>query len=297
MDLQAAREEFLEYLKSERRYSPRTILSYGRDLEAFFNFLKECGSLPALDQVTREMLRAFLADSVAEKDHDPRTVARQASALRSFFSFHFRRRNISSSPADSLVTPKRGKPLPTVLTLKEVEAILDVPDLTTLEGLRDRAIMELFYSTGLRVSELVNLKHNMLDMDENVARVVGKGNKTRYVMLGDIAKKTLLAYFAHPEYGGSGSGEPCFPGMKGKPLTVRTIQRMINDRAASAGIDKHVTPHVFRHSFATHLLDNGADLRSVQMMLGHASIGTTQIYTHVTIERLKAVYDKTHPRK
>lgn len=297
MDLFAARDEFLEYLRSERRYSPRTIQSYGRDLDAFFAFLKECGSLPQLDQVTRENLRAFLADSVAEKDHDPRTVARQASALRSFFAFHFRRRNVASSPADSLVTPKRGKPLPTVLTLKEVESILTVPDPATLEGLRDRAIMELFYSTGLRVSELVGLKHNMLDMDENVARVVGKGSKTRYVMLGEIAKKTLSAYFSHPEYGSSGSGDPCFPGPTGKPLTARTIQRMINDRAASAGIDKHVTPHVFRHSFATHLLDNGADLRSVQMMLGHASIGTTQIYTHVTIERLKAVYDKTHPRK
>ncbi|MBR5902118.1 site-specific integrase, partial [bacterium] len=116
MDLFAARDEFLEYLRSERRYSPRTIQSYGRDLDAFFAFLKECGSLPQLDQVTRENLRAFLADSVAEKDHDPRTVARQASALRSFFAFHFRRRNVASSPADSLVTPKRSKPLPTVLT-------------------------------------------------------------------------------------------------------------------------------------------------------------------------------------
>ena len=253
--------------------------------------------MPELKDVTREMLRAFLADSVSEKNHDPRTVSRQASCLRSFFSYHFRRRNIAASPANSLTTPKRGKPLPTVLTLREVEAILSVPDLSTLDGLRDRAIMELFYSTGLRLSELVNLKHHMLDMEENVARVVGKGSKTRYVMLGEIAKKALQSYFSHPEYASSGSNDPCFPGMKGKPLAPRTIERLINNYAASAGVFKHVTPHVFRHSFATHLLDNGADLRSVQMMLGHASIGTTQIYTHVTIERLKAVYDKTHPRK
>lgn len=297
MELSAARDEFLEYLKSERRYSPRTIQSYGRDLEAFFDFLKECGSLPQLDQVTRETLRAFLADSVSEKEHDPRTVARQASCLRSFFAYHFRRRNISSSPADSLTTPKRGKPLPTVLTLKEVESILDAPDKSTLNGLRDAAIMELFYSTGLRLSELTGLRHNMLDFQESVARVVGKGSKTRYVMLGEIAQKALRAYFSHPEYCSSGHNDFCFPGEKGKSLSNRTIQRMISSYAAAAGVDKHVTPHVFRHSFATHLLDNGADLRSVQTMLGHASIGTTQIYTHVTIERLKEVYDKTHPRK
>ena len=171
MDLQAAREDFLEYLKSERRYSPRTLENYKRDLKAFFSFLEECGSLPELKDVTREMLRAFLADSVSEKNHDPRTVSRQASCLRSFFSYHFRRRNIAASPANSLTTPKRGKPLPTVLTLREVEAILSVPDLSTLDGLRDRAIMELFYSTGLRLSELVNLKHHMLDMEENVASI------------------------------------------------------------------------------------------------------------------------------
>lgn len=296
MELSAAIEQFLEYLKSERRYSPRTIVSYKRDLDGFVAFLNECGKLPSLEDIQREDLRAFLSDSVAEKDHDPKTVARQASAIRSFFGFHFRRRNIKASPATSLTTPKRGKPLPTVLTLKEVETILSMPNQETLEGLRDEAIMELFYSTGLRLSELVNLTHGMLDMDEHAARVVGKGNKTRYVLLGELAMRALNNYFNNPEYPSRGHNSPCFPGPKGK-LSPRTIERLIANYAAMAGIDKHVTPHVFRHSFATHLLDNGADLRSVQTMLGHASIGTTQIYTHVTIERLKEVYDKAHPRK
>jgi len=296
MELSAAIEQFLEYLKSERRYSPRTIISYKRDLDGFVAFLNECGKLPALEDIQREDLRAFLSDSVAEKDHDPKTVARQASAIRSFFGFHFRRRNIKASPANSLTTPKRGKPLPTVLTLKEVEEILSMPNQETLEGKRDVAIMELFYSTGLRLSELVNLTHGMLDLNEHAARVVGKGNKTRYVMLGDMAMRALNNYFSSPEYPSRGNNSPCFPGPKGK-LSPRTIERLIANYAVSAGIDKHVTPHVFRHSFATHLLDNGADLRSVQTMLGHASIGTTQIYTHVTIERLKEVYDKSHPRK
>ena len=296
MELTAAYEQFLEYLKSERRYSPKTIESYKRDLTELHAFFEQCGKVPALEDVTREDLRAFLASSYSDDDHDPRTVARQASALRSFFRFHFRRRNVSSSPADSLTTPKRGKPLPTVLTLKEVEAILAAPNLETLEGQRDNAIMELFYSTGLRVSELVNLTHEMIDFNESAARVTGKGNKTRYVLLGELAVKALKRYFGNPEYGAHGRSEPCFFSKKGR-LTQRSIQRLISNYANLAGVDKHVTPHVFRHSFATHLLDNGADLRSVQTMLGHASIGTTQIYTHVTIERLKEVYEKSHPRK
>ena len=298
MEFSVALEQFKDYLKNERRYSENTVEAYARDLLAFYSFLETCGSVPTLENITREDIRAFLADSVSEYSHNPRTVSRQASALRSFFGFHFRRKNLTSSPAVRLTTPKRGKPLPTVLTLEEVERIIAVPDHETLQGLRDAAIMELFYSTGLRLSELINLKHEMLDFKERVARVIGKGRKTRYVMLGDLAVHALEAYFGHPEYGSHGLKNYCFPGKKsGRPLDTSTIQNMIATRAEQANIDKRVTPHVFRHSFATHLLDNGADLRSVQTMLGHASIGTTQIYTHVTLDRLKKAYEKAHPRK
>lgn len=301
MDFSAALERFLDYLKNERRYSPRTCEAYRRDLLAFSDFTALCRRSKSelqLEDVAREDIRAFLAESVMKSHHSPRTVSRQASALRSFFSYHFRRRNIKDSPAVRLTTPKIGKPLPRVLTLEEVERIIAAPDQSTLQGLRDSAIMELFYSTGLRLSELLTLTHSMIDWKEGVARVTGKGQKTRFVMLGDLARAALERYFSHPEYGSRGLHDLCFPGEKsGRPLDTSTVQKMILVHAATAGIDKRVTPHVFRHSFATHLLDNGADLRSVQVMLGHASIGTTQIYTHVTIDRLKKAYDEAHPRK
>jgi integrase/recombinase XerC len=225
-----------------------------------------------------------------------RTVARRLSALRSFFAYLYRQGTIDESPAQAITAPKLEKSLPKFLTLDEISRLLDVPDTDTLLGKRNRAILEVLYSTGIRVSELAALTHGQIEWRQGVVRVIGKGNKERIVMLGGPAQAALKAYVRDPGYHGRDSKDHIFRSRFGEPLKAKGIQEMVDRSARAAGLQQRVTPHVLRHSFATHMLDAGADLRSVQEMLGHVSLSTTQIYTHITPERLKKAYDKAHPR-
>jgi integrase/recombinase XerC len=289
---------FLTYLDHEKQYSAHTCGNYERDLRQFKTFLDLCSPRFAdhVEAVTKAEIRDFLARLMVD-NASRRTISRKLSTIRSFFKFLYRREYISELPSDGITAPKLNKQLPKFLTIEEIENLLNIPDTATLKGIRDKAIIEMLYSTGMRISELVELTHKQIQWREGYVRVIGKGKKERLVMLGAPALDALNAYVKHPEYKGRGQNAPVFKNRFGDKLGPVSIQRMINKSSKAAGISRKVTPHVLRHSFATHMLDAGADLRSVQKMLGHVSLSTTQIYTHTTPERLKRVYDKTHPRK
>lgn len=289
---------FLTYLDHEKQYSAHTCRNYKRDLRQFESFLDLCSPRFAdhVETVTKAEIRDFLARLMAD-DASRRTISRKLSTIRSFFKFLYRREYILELPSDGITAPKLNKQLPKFLTVEEIENLLNIPDTTKIKGIRDKAIIEMLYSTGMRISELVELTHKQIQWREGYVRVIGKGKKERLVMLGAPALDALNTYVNHPEYQGRGQNDPVFKNRFGDRLGPVSIQRMINKSSKAAGISRKVTPHVLRHSFATHMLDAGADLRSVQKMLGHVSLSTTQIYTHTTPERLKRVYDKAHPRK
>jgi integrase/recombinase XerC len=297
MTFEQAVEEFIRYLESVKRYSAHTCSNYQRDLAQFGEFLGQ--RMPArLEQVAeieprdiREFLSQLVVSGLAR-----RTIARRLAALRSFFGYLYRQGLIAQSPAQAISAPKLERTLPEFLTVAEVTRLLEMPDTDTLLGRRDRAILEALYSTGMRVSELTALTHGQVEWREGVVRVIGKGNKERLVMLGGPAQEALRAYVHDPGYRGHGEQERIFRGRLSRPLMPGGVQDMVGRMARAAGLQRKVTPHVLRHSFATHMLDAGADLRSVQELLGHASLSTTQIYTHITPARLKKAYDKAHPR-
>lgn len=298
MTFDEARQYFLRYLTHEKHYSAHTVSNYARDLAQFAEYLARSNPrlVQSADAVTSLEIRDFLSASMLA-GAARRTLARRLSTLRSFYKCLYRRQLIPTLPTAGLRAPKLHRPLPSFLTIEEIERLLGVHDVTTLKGLRDRAIVEVLYSTGLRVSELSSLTHKQINVRDGVVRVVGKGRKERLVMLGRHAIAALQAYRGHPQYRGRAPDDVVFKNRFGRRLSVVSIQKMINRAALLAGIAHTVTPHTLRHSFATHLLDAGADLRSVQELLGHASLSTTQIYTHITPERLKRVYESAHPRK
>jgi len=298
MTFSAAQKKFLNYLLHEKQYSGHTYTNYERDLKQFRGFLELINNIFLTDikNIAASEVRDFLSQ-VLVSGAARRSVARKLSSLKSFFKYLYRQGIIDRVPTDGLSAPKLSKPLPKFLTVSEIEKLLDVPDTNTTKGKRDCAIIEVLYSAGMRISELVNLKHSQLQMDEEIIRVIGKGNKERMVLLGKPAKKALLNYFDDANYIGKEKDSPVFRNKFGNKLGALSIQRMINKSAKLAGIPTTVTPHVLRHSFATHMLDAGADLRCVQELLGHVSLSTTQIYTHITPERLKKAYEKAHPRK
>ncbi|MCX7848439.1 MAG: tyrosine recombinase XerC [bacterium] len=291
-------EQFREYLRHQKRYSAHTVASYGRDLEQFGAYLEQCHPrlVASVAAVTGLEIRDFLSAGMLQ-GAARRTVARRLSTLRSFYKWLYRQGVINVLPTAGLRAPKLDRPLPTFLTVQEVERLLSVHDGTKVQGLRDRAIIEVLYSTGLRVSELATLRHGQINLREGVIRVIGKGKKERLVMLGEPAIVALQAYCAHPKYGGREPEGYVFKNRFGRRLSVVSIETIVRKAGVLAGIPHRVTPHTLRHSFATHLLDAGADLRTVQELLGHASLATTQIYTHITPERLKRVYEVAHPRK
>ena len=298
MTFSAAKKKFLNYLLHEKQYSGHTYTNYERDLNQFRDFLELINNifLADLKNIAESEVRDFLAQ-VLISGAARRSVARKLSSIRSFFKYLYRQGIIDRTPTDGLTAPKLNKPLPKFLTIKEVERLLEIPDTSTPNGKRDCAIIEVLYSTGMRISELVNLKHSQIHWNEEVIRVMGKGNKERMVLIGGIAKNALQKYIDNPTYIGKNQDSPVFRNKFGNKLGALSIQRMINNSAKLAGIPSNVTPHVLRHSFATHMLDAGADLRCVQELLGHVSLSTTQIYTHITPERLKKAYEKAHPRK
>lgn len=280
-------ERFLSYLGEERNYSAHTIRGYRVDLSQFLDLLKDRGK--GLETVTRSDVRDFLG-ALLRYGYDPRSAGRKLSAVKSFYRFLCRQGVIRVTPARDVRTPRAGRRLPQFLTQSEVEAALMIEGDDPISR-RDRAILEVLYGEGLRASELVGLNLSDIDMEEGTVRVRGKGRKERILPLGRMARFALEEYLA-----GRREGEAVFVNRRGQRLTVRSIQRIVRRRLLQVAHAAGTNPHILRHSFATHLLERGADLRAVQELLGHSSLSTTQIYTHTTPEFIKRVYEKAHPR-
>jgi integrase/recombinase XerD len=296
-------ERFLDHLSVERGLSGNTIEAYRRDLTRYVEFLRQNGRRnPAL--AGEPEIAAFIQD-LAESEYEPgkpyrpASVARSLAAVRSFHKFLVREGDASADPAEGVSRPKVPRNLPRPLTVDEVAALVGAPgDDGKPATLRDRAILETLYGAGLRISELVGLDVDDIDLDEGSVRAIGKGSKQRVVPLGRYATRAVQAYLVRgrPSLAGSRSGGALFLNQRGGRLTRQGTTNIIKAQARRAGIRKRVTPHMLRHSFATHLLEGGADVRVVQELLGHASVATTQIYTLVTKDRLREVYFDAHPR-
>lgn len=288
---------FLRYLGAERSASPHTLANYGREVREFLAFLARQG-IGTCSQVDRDVLRSYLA-WLGAQGYARGSVARRVAEVRSFGNYLRREGWLAGSPFLWLRAPKQGRRLPDVLSVEETVALLSQPDLRTPQGLRDRTILEVLYAGGLRVSELVGLDLADIDLHRGEVRVLGKGDKERIALLGEPALRWLRAYLAEgrPKLGRAASAGPAvFVNRRGGRLTARSVQTLLQRYSVRAGIDKHITPHVLRHTFATHLLDGGADLRVVQELLGHAQLSTTQVYTHVSRSQVRAVYLRAHPR-
>lgn len=286
---------FVDYLRTEKGLSRNTLESYGRDLDHYQQYLRQAGQ--NLATVSRGTVVAYLM-WLQKQGRATATVARRLAALRAFYQFMLRENYISSDPTANLESPKLERKLPRVLTVKEVELLLQQPDLHLPAGLRDRAMLEVLYATGIRVSELVNLRMEDVNLEMGYLRCLGKGDKERIIPLGRMAVRAVRDYLLHarPRLLAQPQERTLFLNHQGGKLTRQGFWKIVKRYARAARIEKDITPHTLRHSFATHLLENGADLRSVQEMLGHADISTTQIYTHVTKGGLKEVYARAHPR-
>ncbi len=291
-------DQYLSVLALEKGYSEKTIEAYAGDLNDFLNFVEKRG-LSSLDEIKAPHVLLYLSD-LRKRGFSAETVARKLSALRGFFRYLALEHGLSENPLALIEGPKLSRKLPVVLSAEEVERILEAPDLTTPIGLRDKAMLELLYASGLRVSELVGLKIYELNLEVGFVRVRGKGDKERLVPIGELAQEALKVYLerGRPKLLGKRLDEPhLFLNRLGRPLSRQRFWQIIKTYATKAGLEAtEITPHVLRHSFATHLLERGADLRTVQMMLGHANLATTQIYTHVQAETLRRVHQKYHPR-
>jgi integrase/recombinase XerD len=288
--------EFITYLSVERGLAKNTLESYGRDLRQYYSYL-DIGKIDAVKQVSRATILTYL-EQLQSKGRAVSTISRNLAAIKSFYQFLVRERYLDKDPAANLESPKLEKKLPRILTIPEVEELLKQPNSFLPTGMRDKAMLELLYATGIRVSELISLNVSDVNLEMGYIKCYGKGSKERIVPLGSIAAKCVQEYVSR------GRGKlvrtydeaALFVNHHGNRLTRQGFWKIIKKYAHEACIMKDITPHTLRHSFATHLLENGADLRSVQEMLGHADISTTQIYTQVTKNRLKEVYEKAHPR-
>ncbi|MDL1965096.1 MAG: site-specific tyrosine recombinase XerD [Candidatus Desulfofervidus auxilii] len=288
-------DEFYQFLILERGLSQNTVVAYASDLNKFQDYLRQKGIEDFTKVQTRE-IEGFI-HWLTQKKLSPRSRARVLATIKTFFRFLILSQRLETSPAVLIETPRFPKKLPQVLSLEEVERLLEQPDTTHPRGLRDKAMLELLYATGLRVSELVRLKLNQLNLEVGYISVVGKGAKERLVPVGRQAQQALTQYLKHGRSALLKTPSPyLFIGYRGRPLTRQGFWEIIKKYAIKSGINKPISPHTLRHSFATHILERGADLRSVQTMLGHSSITTTQIYTHVTETRIKELYVRFHPR-
>ncbi|WP_146577393.1 tyrosine recombinase XerC [Neorhodopirellula pilleata] len=290
---------FLRYMATERNASDLTIKAYREDLFGFTAWIQEGGGPTSTEALTPTHLRQFQA-ALQQADYARSTISRKLASLRSFFKFAMRDGVASTNPAKPLRNPRQSRKLPHVLSNDEVGRLLVAPPAHDVAGLRDRAILETMYSSGLRVSELVGLRDGDLDFGQGITRVRGKGRKERISPLGSYAIEAIRAYAARrcrsTEAEKLGQAAPVFVNRFGNILTTRSVGRMLDKYIAETGLDSRTSPHTLRHSFATHLLDRGADIRSVQELLGHKSLTTTQIYTHVSATNLRTIYEKAHPR-
>ncbi|QTJ37192.1 site-specific tyrosine recombinase XerD [Dolosigranulum pigrum] len=295
---QEALAEYIIYLKIERGLSANTVTSYKRDIEKYLTFLME-KKITQLDEVSRFEILDFL-QTLRQSGAADNSIIRMVSSLRKFHQYLKRESIVSDDPMQLIDTPKKASTLPKAISPQAIEQLLEAPDTTTPLGVRDRTILELMYATGLRISELVNLKLSDMHLTMGFIQTMGKGEKERIIPLGEIASQWLDHYLdgarVYLQDQSAETSEYVFLNSRGKGLSRQGVWKKVKQLALEAGIDQNVTPHTLRHSFATHLLENGADLRMVQELLGHADISTTQIYTHITKTRLKQVYSDYHPR-
>ena len=291
--------EFKSHLKDEKNYSNHTILSYETDLWQFYRYLISLNKTNSIHDINHYTIRKYIV-YLKENNFSRKSIARKISTLRSFFKYLLKERTILSNPSLNLITPKIDKKLPGFLYVQENNQLIDSINIRTSKGKRDKAILEILYGTGMRVSELTNLDMNDIDFDEKMVRVFGKGSKERILPLNQHCIEALDNYLSVRKSfylkGKKINRNILFLNRFGNRLTARSICRIINQCLMNSGLDKKISPHVLRHTFASHLLGGGADLRSVQELLGHESLSTTQIYTHITKERLKSIYQKSHPR-
>lgn len=299
-------DSFIDYLKSQKGYSDHTAKNYHLDLRHFLSFLAEKQGFTGKEEIAEtlecidfQVIREYLGRLYGR--YKRTTIARKLSAVRSFFYFLERKGLVKGNPAADISTPKQGKYIPSYLPVDEMFRLLEGPNREKPLGLRDLAILEVLYSCGIRVSELSGLNVSSIDFGERLVRVVGKGNKERIVPIGRKALTAVEDYIEatlplRKKAQGEVQDAPLFMNFRGGRLTTRSIGRIVKKYATRCGLMTEVTPHSLRHTFATHLLDGGADLRSVQELLGHVSLSTTQKYTHVSLERLMKVYDDAHPR-
>jgi len=292
---------FYNYLKKERGFSYHTITAYRNDLTRFFTSLPK--SLVEFSQIDREMIYDFLSDEF-DKDYKAKTIARRLASIKSLFKYLISSEQISNNPSINIKTPKVVKKLPNFVDIKVIDKLMNIPNTKTDKGLRDRAILELFYSTGIRLSELTNLDFSSITINKNkngkenyIIRVLGKGSKERIIPFGNEAKNWIDKYLKtrgftlHLGLGNS----PLFANSKEQPVAYSTIKRRIRNYIKLVAEGEGLGPHILRHSFATHMIDRGADIRSVQELLGHSSLSSTQIYTHIKPERMKKIHAQAHP--
>jgi len=288
--------DFINYLTVEKGLAYNTLKSYAADLNDFLLFLQKKG-VNSWEEVNGEVILIYLAKLRKNKVASA-TLSRRISSLRSFFQFLTAEKRVNINPVANLKTPKTEKKLPQVLSLQEIDILLSQPDLSKPQGLRDKAILEVLYSTGLRISELTLLNLDSINLEDGYLRCFGKGSRERILPLGELACQALKDYLEKGRHKllKNAREEALFINRQGKRLTRQGCWKIIKFYAKKAGFTKDITPHTLRHSFATHLLENGADLRVVQELLGHLDITTTQLYTHLTTKHLREVYDKAHPR-
>lgn len=282
--------KYLTHIEHDKNFSLQTLRAYQNDLHQYLSFLHTEGCND-FGKATRLVLRKFLA-FLKGQSYSKTTIARKLVSIRSLYKFLCREGILECNPVENVRTPKQDRKLPKFMSISDAELLLNLPDLSSLLGIRDSAIMETLYSTGMRVSELVGMDVADVDFHTGIVKVKGKGKKERLLPIGNHALNAIQLYLNKR---GSVT-QALFLNKRGGRLTERSVGRTLEKYAKKAGMGSHISPHTFRHSFATHLLDRGADLRSVQELLGHANLSTTQIYTHITTERLKQVYDRAHPR-
>lgn len=287
MDLFKAIDQFLSHLNLAKGVSEHTLRGYRLDLTQFLNFIGE-------EKVSKRGVRRFLTH-LHEKKMSTRTILRRISALRSFYKHAMREKWVEENPIEEIESPKKEKRLPVSITYAQIEVLFGQPDLSTYLGLRDRVIMELFYSSALRLSELANLNRRDFDEQGLVLNIFGKGKKQRQAPITQTAASWLLRYLEHPERDEKDKGA-IFLNKYGKRLKPRSIDRNFAAYLKASGLSERITPHTIRHTIATHWLENGMDLKTIQLLLGHSSLATTTIYTHVSCKLKREVYDKTHPR-
>ena len=299
--MKQAVEQFLNYTTVERGLSPNTIAAYRNDLTQFVDFLQGRDSSlqgnGSWKRIGTDALTAFVLD-LHERGYSDKTKTRKVASTKALFGFLLEEGVIDKNPMEDFASPGVGESLPETLSVEEVEALLSVEEEATPMSLRDRAIIEIMYATGVRVSELVSLDIDDVDLDENFVRCMGKGSKERIIPVHDEAVEAVRVYLqdGRESLAGPAAGRALFVSRKGGRLTRQALWLILKSRAQAAGIERKITPHTLRHSFATHLLIGGAQLRHVQELLGHASITTTQVYTHLTSEHVRAQYESSHPR-